>query len=272
MGYLLAALLGGFLAFNSAATPQKAARLAQETLQKAYPGSKVHVEIEGKRGTNVLKGKFRRVRVELSDLTLNSLPFSPVSGAASNTQPAPKIKIGKAEKIEFALANVNFLGLPIARANFDFNTVEYDFNALKKRSQFQIVSMGPAQMKLELGAPALRALFAERLKDLENVAIAFEDDQLILTAQRDVVGLKTPIRLTARPVGMGSTVRLENPTLKVGGVALPALAANAVLKDVNPVYTFDSEGTWPFNVDLQTLSTQNNTLVLTANLSSKAAR
>ncbi len=262
MGYLLAALLGGFLAFNSFATPQKAARMAQDALQKAYPGSTARVQIEGKRGSNVLKGKFRLVRVEMSDVTLAALPFSPSQGAK---------KIGRAEKIELQLVNAKFLGLPIARANFDFQDVEYDFDALRKRSQFQIVRSGPAQMRLQLGAPALQTLFAERLGDIENLTIAFQNDRLLLTGQRDVLGFKTPIELTARPVGAGNAVRLENVVIKVGGVALPAAAASALLKDLNPVYTFDREGNWPFNVEVQSVTAQNNALNLTANLSLKTA-
>lgn len=262
MGYLLAALLGGFLAFNSFATPDKAARMAQDALQKAYPGSTARVQIEGKRGASVLKGKFRLVRVEISDVTLAALPFSPSQGAK---------KIGRAEKIELHLQNATFLGLPIARANFEFQNVEYDFDALRKRSQFQLVRSGPAQMRLQLGAPALQTLFAERLKDIENLAIAFQNDQLIVTGQRDVLGFKTPVEMTARPIGVGNAVRLENAAIKIGGVPVPTAAASALLKDLNPVYTFDRDGNWPFKVVVQSVNAQNNALQLTANLSLKTA-
>ena len=47
MGYLLAALAGGFLLFNSVATPNRAERKVESALRKQFPGAAVDVEIEG---------------------------------------------------------------------------------------------------------------------------------------------------------------------------------------------------------------------------------
>lgn len=262
MGYLLAALLGGLLIFNGAATPEKAARMAQEALQKQYPTSKVSVQMEGKSGVNVLKGRFKRVHIAVSDLTVADLPFTPATEAK---------RIGKAGKMELDLRNLTWGSLPIARARFDFENLEYDFDALKKSSQFRIVRTGPAQMQVQVGAPSVAASFDTRLKDIENLAIAFEGDEFRLTGERDVLGYKTPVSMTAQPVGVGNEVRLDNSVIKVGGVTLPAMAANALLKDVNPIYVFDRKGEWPFRVNIQKVSAQNGFLDITAGLTLKSS-
>ena len=70
MPWLLAALLGGYLYINGAATPEKAAELAQAALQKRYPGSQVQVHVEGRSGRNVLKGKFRVQRIKIFPINL----------------------------------------------------------------------------------------------------------------------------------------------------------------------------------------------------------
>jgi hypothetical protein len=262
MGYLLAALLGGFFLFNGAATPDKAADMAQKALQKQYPTSKVNVEMEGKRGMSVLKGNFKRVHIDLADIVLSDLPFS--------TERVEKPKIGRAGKLEVELKNLTWGTLPVERARFDFENVEYDFNALKKKSEFQIVGMTAGQMQLRLSTQSLRPAFAEKLADIENVAISLEGDQFTLTGQRDVVGLKAPIVLKARLAGVENTLRLEEPTLTLSGVKLPDLATKRLIADVNPIYAFDKDGKWPFRVQLTEVAGKDDFLDMKADLSLKA--
>ena len=62
MGWLLAILAGGFLTFNAVVTPDKAASEAEKALKKQFPGAEIQVKIEGKRGKDVLNGRFRKSR------------------------------------------------------------------------------------------------------------------------------------------------------------------------------------------------------------------
>ena len=51
MGYLLAALLGGTLFFNSQATPEtRGTRRWKKALRRQYPSAQIDVQAEGKRG------------------------------------------------------------------------------------------------------------------------------------------------------------------------------------------------------------------------------
>lgn len=275
MGFLLAALLGGFFLFNGAATPDKAAQMAEKALQKQYPTSRVNVEIEGKRGVNVLKGNFKRVHVDLADITLADLPISTgtdvVIGPDGTPLKAKKTKIGRAGRLEVELKNLIWGDMPIERARFDFEDVEYDFNALKKKSEFRILRMSSGKMQLRLSTQALRPAFAERLKDIENVAIGLEGEQFTLTGQRDVVGLKAPILLQARLIGRGNELRLEESKLSLSGVKLPDLATQRLVVDINPIYAFDRDGRWPFQVQVKDVSGQGEFLDLNADLGLKSS-
>ncbi len=81
MGWLIAILAGGLLTFNAIVTPDKAADEATKALQQKFPGADVKVAIEGKRGKDVLNGRFRKVDIELSNLTLNELPIASSASA-----------------------------------------------------------------------------------------------------------------------------------------------------------------------------------------------
>lgn len=264
MGYFLAALLSGFFLFNQAASPQRAAHLAEKALQKQYPGATVHVEIEGKRGADVLKGRFRRVRVEMSHLTLSQLPFAPAP--PDSVASKKKQKIGRAQKIEIDLRDLNMGKLPVSRAQLNFSDVQYDFLALKNRGQFEILHSGPASLQLQLSASALLPSFAANLKNTSDVSLSIDGKILRLNGMRSVLGQSTPIIVTGELVGRGAQLRLENAALSLGGTTIPTLAANALLKDLNPLYDFDKALKWPFRTEITGAVGQGNTLNLSANL------
>lgn len=257
MGYLLAALLGGFFLFNTSATPQKVARLAEKALQKQYPGADVNVEIEGKRGRAVLKGDFRRVRVEMSHLTLAALPFQPSRGVS---------KIGRAGKIELDLSDLQLGNLPVSRARLDFEDVEYDFGALKKSAQFQLVRTGAARLQLQLSAQAMLPAFAAKLQNTTDVSVSTEGQTLTLRGNRSVLGATTPIVVSGQLAGRGSELRLENPVLTIASARVPDVAANVLLKDLNPLYDFDKSLKWPFRTEITSVSGAGNQIDLSANL------
>lgn len=258
MGYFLAALVGGFLLFNTSATPQKAARLAERALQKQYPGAAVKVEIEGKRGAPVLKGNFRRVRVEMANLTLAALPFEP--------PPTGKTKTGRAAKLELDLRDLRLGALPVSRARLDLQQVEYDFGALKKRGQFRLVKMGAARFDLQLSAAALLPAFATKLQNTSDVSVSTSGQTLTLRGNRTFLGATTPIVISGQLAGRGSELRLENAQLLVAGARVPGAAADVLLRDLNPLYDFDKGLKWPFRTQITSASGDGNQIDLSATL------
>lgn len=258
MGYFLAALLSGFFLFNGAATPDRAAKIAQKSLRKQYPGAAINVQIEGKRGASVLKGNFRRVRVEMAKLTLAALPFAPSTGSP---------RLGRAEKIEIRLRDLTLGQLPASRVDLDFDQVAYDFDALKKAGQFRIVRLGAGRMQLQLSAQALLPAFAAKLQNTTDVSVETEGQNLTVRGNRTILGASQPILVTGQLAGRGSELRLENASLSVGGTRLPSNASGALLKDLNPLYDFDKGLKWPFRTHITSASGNGNQIDLSATLS-----
>ncbi len=260
MGYLLAALLGGFFLFNGAATPDRAAKIAEKSLRKQYPGADINVEIEGKRGAPVLKGNFKRVRVEMANLTLAALPFEAAAG---------RPKLGRIGKIEVALRDLKLGNLPVSRAEMLFEGVAYDFNALKKRGQFRLVKLDKANLGLQLSASALLPAFEAKLQNTTDVTVVAEGQTLTVRGNRAVMGNVTPILVSGQLVGRGSELRLEGASLSVGGQKVPDAAASVLLKDLNPLYDFDKGLKWPFQTQITSASGAGNAIDIQADLGLK---
>lgn len=260
MGYLLAALLGGFLYFNSQATPDKAAELAQKAISQRFPGAKVSVEIEGKKGRDVLKGRFKTIRASISDFTLQDFPFGIGDGK----------KLGRAGLVELKLKNFVWVDIPVESAEFRFNEVQYDLKALKDDAQLQIVKSGPATAHLQLAAPALQKAFSAKLKDIQDPNLSLENGEWKLTGKRSFFGAPVPFVFTATPTGQGNRVVLENAKVSAAGLPIPPFFLPNLMKELNPIYVFDPENKWPFSIDLTNVGAQNGLLDMRANLKLKS--
>jgi hypothetical protein len=267
MGYLLAALLGGFFFFNSQATPERAARVMEKTLQQRFPGAQVQAQVEGKRGRNVLKGRFQRVHIAMSDFQMG--------GASIGIQAVPEAKSrGEVGRFELALRNFAF---PVAGSlvqvgalDMNFDSVVYDWNALKKESMLKIVSAGPAAARVSLPAQSLEPVLRSKFKDVQNLKLTLlPNNRLRLTGTRLAPIFNTSIGLTFTgqiEIRNGREIWVTRPNVQMGGVPVAAPLANAFLGGLNPVYAFDAEGKSPLRIQVTSLKTENNTAELNANL------
>lgn len=285
MELLLAALLGGFFGFNALATPDRAAKIAEKSLRQQFPGAGVNVEIDGKRGRAVLAGRFKRIRIELSDLTLSTLPISasasstndarrlastePVAVPASSTKPK-RVKLGRAEVVELSIKRFTLGSLKIASADFLLLDVSYDLNALKKQSQLRIVKCGAATMKLQLNAADLVPLVTNRLTDVSQANLQLRDNQIVFSGERPIVGFVAPFQLTANVAGAGDALRLDDVKFSVSGLPVPSALVNSQLGNLNPVYRFDF-GEAPFSVEIQSVTARDDVLSIEANLPFRGA-
>jgi hypothetical protein len=292
MEFLVVALLGGFFAFNAVATPDRAAKTAEKSLRAQFPGAGVNVEIDGKRGRNVLAGRFKRIRIELSDLTLTTLPItgsvsstkalaaSPVSpkliatDASSTTVSSTKrkrVKLGRAETVELSIRRFTLGTLKISAADFLLRDVQYDLNALKKQSQMRIVRCGAATMKLQLSAADLTPLVTSRLTEVSNPNLQLRDNQIVFSGERPIVGFVAPFQLTGTVAGAGDALSLNDVKFTVSGLPVPPALVKTQVGNLNPVYRFDL-GEAPFQVQIQNVTAQNDVLSIDANLPFLEAR
>ena len=308
MGWLLAILAGGFLTFNAIVTPDKAADEATKALQKQFPGAEVKVVIEGKRGKDVLNGRFRTINIELANLTLDELPIaagtasngnassnkstsstaskatsgtatSKANGVQSNAAPAKepqreavkvaKPKLGRAGDLDIVVRNFKWQSLPVERADFHFSDVEYDFGALKNQSQFKLVRVGKSSMHLELAPGALTPFIAKRVENVSNASVKLGNGELAVNGTRTFYGVAAPFEVRGQPAFSGSQVILKSPKLLFSGVAVPALISAPILKSVNPLYSFDDLQGLPFAVTLTKVESRDGKLQIDGDLTLK---
>lgn len=307
MGWLLAILAGGFLTFNAIVTPDKAASEAEKALKKQFPGAEVQVKIEGKRGKDVLNGRFRKIDIELAHLALDELPIQTAT-AQSASAPVPvvvrepsgsikaappratsapqfkpveiktpkpnapktdKVKLGRTGELNIVVRDFKWQSLPVARADFRFADVEYDFGALKKRSEFKLVRVGKSSMHLELAPEALTPLVAKRVENVTDARVILDEGQLGITGTRNFYGVAAPFEVKGQPSFSGSEMILQSPKLLVSGIAVPALMANSILKSVNPLYSFAELQDLPFVVKLTKVESRDGKLQIDGDLTLK---
>lgn len=260
MEALLAALLGGFLLFNAAATPGKAAKVMEAALRKSYPNATVAAQVEGKRGRAVLKGNFRKVRLTLTNIgEIESLPFAPANDDA---------KCGHLGRFELALRDFRFSGLPVESAEIGFDELDYDLAALRQDGKLQILRSGPGQTRLTTTAAALEKLFAKNLRGITDVQVALKDGRVVVNAKKTVpileVGL--PFIFTARPEPRGNEIWLTDGRIAMENVTGITIPVKNLLGDLNPIFTFDPDRKWPYRVQLTKVESHANKMEITAEL------
>lgn len=307
MGWLLAILAGGFLTFNAVVTPDKAASEAEKALKKQFPGAEIQVKIEGKRGKDVLNGRFRKIDIELANLSLSELPIQTgsssqvTSNAASPTAPvivrepdgaikagAPrasdtpqfkpveikspkpeKLKMGRAGELNILVRDFKWQDLSVERAKFNFADVEYDFGALKSRSEFKLVRVGKSTMHLELAPDALTPFISKRVENISNAKVVLTDGLMTIKGARNFYGVAAPFEVNGQPGFVGSEIVLKSPKLLVSGITVPSLVSAPVLKIVNPLYSFDKLEGMPFSVTLTKVESRDGKLQIDGDLTMK---
>ena len=301
MGYLLAALIGGLLAFNSIATPHQAARVAEKALRREYPGAQVHVDIQGRSGFPVLHGKFHSVRVEMAHLSLRGFPLQPSppaplpSSTSTSTppaaatppedtgQPAPSQtppvaepqpvateQDGHTERIEIVLRDFTWNNLHVDFADFVLNDISYDWGKLKGGGHLSIVNCGPALATMTIPASALQDLLVKKLKDISDPQLSLKDGLAQVTGKKTVLFMPLSFVFTGRPEAHnGNEIWIVDPKLKTGPDDVVPLPVEKIVGHLNPIYVFDRQGRWPFRVDITNIDARDDMLNLSADLKFK---
>ena len=291
MAYFLAALLGGFLFFNSQATPDKAARIMEKTLAQKFPGASIKADVEGTRGTDVLKGRFKRVRLDVSNFTLGQTPDAKISPINSGVLPpmrksvptaqatAPdsglNVQVVKSAKsrgrigtFDLQARDFRWNALQVSALDLTLKDVIFDWKALRKTSQIKLVDSSGGQAQLTLQAPALKSFVQAKLSDVSNPQIRLLPGKRVrVTGQKAMPLVNVPVdfQLDADlEIRRDRELWLGNTQLKTQGINLAAPLAKLFLRDVNPIYVLDPENKWPLTVRVTDLRTLDNSLQLDA--------
>lgn len=258
-------LLGGFLAFNAFATPARVQKTAEKALRQQFPGALVHVEVKGKRGTDVVNGRFKSIVVELSNARFDSFPLQPNQTPTATTSTPKKVKTGSIGHLELRLRNLIFADpksgdLAVSSAVISFDEVRYDFNALKKQSKVRLISFSNGKIALGVESPALLPIFGRRAPDIKNPRVELSGGEAIFSGRREFLGTGTDVIVRGPVVARGRNLELDNPRVQVADLILSPAVAAPFLKGVNPLYEFDPEGKWPLSLRIDRVGAENGAL------------
>ena len=263
MGLLLAAVLGGFFGFNALATPDKAAQIMKDALQKRYPAAQIVTTVEGKKGRDVLKGRFSRVRLEMSNLgAIDGVPLEPPGGGKAK-------KLGMVKHFELLLRNFTFDKTPVESAELTVDDIAYDFNALKDKNQLRVVNSGAGTAHLTVAADALESLLVEKFPTIKEIDLAMQDGQVRVSGKKMVplINLGVPFHMTARvEIRNTNEIWVVDEHVAFEKVTGFSLNVSKLFEQMNPVYVFDKDKKWPFAVQVTSLTTANDKMDLSATL------
>ncbi|HEX8551772.1 MAG TPA: LmeA family phospholipid-binding protein [Abditibacteriaceae bacterium] len=299
MNPLIAVFAGGLLLFNSAASPRKVEGKFEDELRKAFPTAKVDVSVKGKRGLNVVNGKFREIRISMRDFQLAPTPvaltppapiatqstveidrtsLAPVEPVAA-TPPAvtPLFSVASVAKVRdrgrvantyISLANFGYGAFQVESLDAEFRDVDYDWAELKKGRALNIEKAGAASVRLTIPASSFGEVLRSRLTTIQNVKLSLQGGRVRIEGTRPapLVGTPIPVVFSAKPEARGREIWMNDVSLSLGGAPVPAAISRTILGDFNPVYTFDREGTWPFRLELKSADAQNERLTLAGDL------
>jgi hypothetical protein len=234
----------------------------EQSLRAKYPQSQVAVEVTGKRGLNVTRGKFKTVRVQMSGV-------SSTGDGVLQIAAVPKVrKAGRIGQLSFQLRDFDLNGVPIQSADVTWNDVVYDLKSLKDNSKLELQSVGQGNAKIVVAASSLQALLEARDSGIQKPKVVLRNGRLELTGEREVplLGVQ-PFSLNARLESRnGNEIWLADSKATVAGAPLPTAFLEPLLKGFNPIYRFELNEKWPFRAVLSDVRVLDDTLQIDAAL------
>lgn len=161
--------------------------------------------------------------------------------------------------------------LQINAANFSFGGATYDglqaglgeikFDWLKAlEGDFDIKSVRPGNLGLQLRAEQAQRLIAPRLPSVKDVRLRFDDGLAYVGGKAVYLGVGVPFEAGGRLSVQTNEVRADDLRLSISKLRLPSFVVNEITKSVNPLYDFDPDEKWPIAVNLSTAAADNNVL------------
>jgi len=261
-------LLGGYFGFSALATPGRVAKRAESALHRQFPGAQVGVEVQGKRGRDVVNGRFKTIRISLANLSFASLPVA--SGAdlpANDPAPAKRVKVGHIGHFELDLKSLQFGDLPVERVNVSFDDVRYDFGALKNHSELRLLSFSNGRIALAVRGSSLGSLFSIRAPEISDPKVEVRGGEIILSGTRDVLGTPTSVEVRGPVVARGQNIEIGDARVSVAGTALPPTLANPITRGINPLFRFDPQGKGPFLLHVSSIQSEDGLIQIQGELS-----
>jgi hypothetical protein len=168
--------------------------------------------------------------------------------------------------------------IEINASNFTYDDIRYDglrvgvgeikFDWTKAlRGDFDIDSMAPGNINLQLAGDQAQRLVASRLPMVKDLKLSFDNGRANLGGRADFYGVGVPFETGGRLSVETNQVRVDDLRLKVAKLALPSFLMGEITKAVNPLYDFDPNHKWPIAVNMYAAGANNsNTLQMRGGL------
>jgi len=163
--------------------------------------------------------------------------------------------------------------LEVNAGNFPYDNVRYDglrvgvgeikFDWSKAlRGDFDIDSMAPGNVNVQLAGDQAQRLVAPRLPMVKDLKLSFDNGLANLGGRADFYGVGVPFETGGRLSVQTNQVRVDDLRLKVAKLTLPSFLMDEITKAVNPLYDFDPDHKWPIAVNMYTAAGAKNSNTL----------
>lgn len=184
--------------------------------------------------------------------------FGDILGGIFDSKFSPQGRIGHMEinAGNFTYDNVRYDGLRVGMGEIKFDWTK----AL--RGDFDINSMAPGNINVQLASDQAQRLVAPRLPMVKDLKLSFDNGVANLGGRAEFYGVGVPFETGGRLSVETNQVRVDDLRLKVAKLALPSFLMGEITKAVNPLYDFDPDHKWPIAVNMFTAAGANNSNTL----------
>lgn len=168
-------------------------------------------------------------------------------------------KQGRIGRLKLNAANFSFQGARYDFLSADLGEIRFDWGQALQ-GNFDIQSVAPGNLMLQLRGDQAAKLLAPRLPSLQNVQVRFDNGRAFVGANAGYYGVNVPFEVGARLSVQQNRVMADNFQASVARLQLPNFVLNELTRGVNPLYDFDPQNRWPLAVNLQTAGTNQNAL------------
>lgn len=157
------------LLFFTQVTPERIERRMEKALQQSLPAKSVNVELDGAAGFPTLKGKFRKLTVQIDGLAFSGGQLEKMLPVRFTDKPE---KEGRVSEVSIQLRDADYDGLSIAELQAQAQTVRFDLKASLREKRLVLVSASTGTLKGFIAADALQSYLAglaikEGVEDLQ---------------------------------------------------------------------------------------------------------
>ena len=168
---------------------------------------------------------------------------------------------GRIGRIRLHATNFSFQGTRYDALSADMGEIRFDWSKAL-RGQFDIQSIAPGSLSLNLRGDQVARLLAPKLPSLSNVRVRFANGRAFVGAKSDLYGVRVPFEVGARLSVQQNRVIASDFAASVARLRLPSFVLKELTRGVNPLYDFDPQNRWPLAVNLSTAQANSDVLAM----------